>query len=552
MSSSTTLWATASKEWVIPAKPKPGRKPKKDTIQPVQEPEVDNKGRRVQNRAAQRAFRERKQSQLAELQARVQQYEQGEVERNVALQNIAKRLKEENEKLRSENSLLKEKIGQLEVSQDISKKRTRGDSLPKSPTLPLNQFARKKSKLTPDPPNFALLSSMASYEGVSSPSSVGSSPSPSSLPSSHNSFSPAPMHSSSHDTQGGNQLTNVFDLSVDAKSSLFEGGPLSCGFCSESISCVCKEITMQQVSEQLRVSDPASQINSGQHGNSAMQLDLRSSASTANSPPSILDNLPEYQAPVPLRRRTPVGSVRPVFSISSSSNSANTASCSGDPSNCLACADDAFGKAFCDAIGRSVASTSSSSCGYCPDPSQLTASTNTVNGCCGNPMACGSVGCGPAADSAPPAQDTSILINDLAATSETISCDTAWRELKLHPNVDFADLSLLADVVARRSRCTGPHVEIVPAPGSITPERNMSPSGAATSPLSPHTTSAQQSRYDSRQAANSPPPQLVPQEVLISCGRQRVREVMADGVRDALRLLDAKFPLSGRMNDFRT
>jgi hypothetical protein len=30
----------ASKEWVIPAKPKPGRKPKKDTNEPVKEEKV--------------------------------------------------------------------------------------------------------------------------------------------------------------------------------------------------------------------------------------------------------------------------------------------------------------------------------------------------------------------------------------------------------------------------------------------------------------------------------------------------------------------------------
>jgi hypothetical protein len=51
--------------------------------------------------AAQRAFRERKQSQLADLQARLTQYEQGEIERNVALQNVAKKLKDENERLKS-------------------------------------------------------------------------------------------------------------------------------------------------------------------------------------------------------------------------------------------------------------------------------------------------------------------------------------------------------------------------------------------------------------------------------------------------------------------
>ncbi len=69
--------------------------------------------------AAQRAFRERKQSQLAELQARVQSYEQGEIERNVALQNIAKKLKDENEQLRRENEALKDELQRLKSERGV-------------------------------------------------------------------------------------------------------------------------------------------------------------------------------------------------------------------------------------------------------------------------------------------------------------------------------------------------------------------------------------------------------------------------------------------------
>jgi hypothetical protein len=46
-------------------------------------------------------------------------------------------------------------------------------------------------------------------------------------------------------------------------------------------------------------------------------------------------------------------------------------------------------------------------------------------------------------------------------------------------------------------------------------------------------------RYHQQQREQ--PPRLVPQEVLIECGRRRIREVNADGVREALRLLDSKF-----------
>ena len=493
-------------------------------------------------RAAQRAFRERKQSQLAELQARVQQFEQGEIERNVALQNIAKKLKEDNEKLREENNLLKEKLAQIEDTVgplDNSKKRARHDSAQRSPSLPSAQLSRKKSKVTPEPPS-RLITSMSphgSYDAPSPASSVSSS-----HPSSYTSFSPLP----SHDARMSNSM---FDIS-NGKSELYDGGMLSCGFCSESSACVCKDIALQtQVSEQLTLSDPSP------HNASVPQLGARRDNSLQTS---ILDNLPQYQAPVPLRRRSPANPTRPVFSVAPppASSSTATASCSGDPSNCLACADDAFGKAFCDAIGKSVAS-SSSNCGYCPEPESVppVPSAASGSGCCGDPLACGGVvSCAATAAVVPPPDS-----NMADAPAETVSCDTAWRQLKSHPNVAFTDLSLLADVVARRSKCSGPRVEIVPAPGAATPERGLSPAIS-----SAHAENGQsiilsdpRAPYDARQgmglsSARSPPPQLVPQEVLISCGRQRVREVMADGVREALRLLDAKFPLSGNQNNYMT
>lgn len=465
----------------------------------------------------------------------MQQFEQGEVERNVALQNIAKKLKEDNDKLREENNALKEKLAQIEdtvVPLDNSKKRARHDSAQLSPSLRSAQLSRKKSKITPEPPS-RLTTSMSPhglYDAPSPASSVSSS-----NPSSHTSFSPLP----SHDMRLSNSM---FDIS-NGKSELYEGGILSCGFCSESSSCVCKDLALQsQVSEQMTLSDPP-----------PLNIPVPQLGARHDNQPSILDNLPQYQAAVPLRRRSPANTARTIFHIAPppASSSTTTASCSGDPSNCLACADDAFGKAFCDAISKSVAS-SSSNCDYCPDPQSAppAPSATSGGGCCGNPLACGGVvSC---ATVVSPSDS-----NMTNAPAQTVSCDTAWRQLKSHPNVAFTDLSLLADVVARRSKCSGPRVEIVPAPGAATPERGLSPAISSS-----HTENGRsillsdpRAPYDARQdmgasSARSPPPQLVPQEVLISCGRQRVREVMASGVREALRLLDAKFPISGNQNNY--
>lgn len=98
------------KEWVLPARAKPGRKPS------VTEPLTK---RKAQNRASQRAFRERKQSYLQELESKVAAYETSEIDRSVELQKLAQKLNLENEGLRKEVASWKQKATQLE---DVLKK----------------------------------------------------------------------------------------------------------------------------------------------------------------------------------------------------------------------------------------------------------------------------------------------------------------------------------------------------------------------------------------------------------------------------------------------
>ncbi|SPO27025.1 uncharacterized protein UTRI_10486_B [Ustilago trichophora] len=94
-----------SKEWVLPARAKPGRKPSE--TEPLTK-------RKAQNRASQRAFRERKQSYLADLEAKVAAYEAAEIDRSVEIQKVAQKLRAENETLRKEVGVWKEKFAQIE------------------------------------------------------------------------------------------------------------------------------------------------------------------------------------------------------------------------------------------------------------------------------------------------------------------------------------------------------------------------------------------------------------------------------------------------------
>lgn len=70
--------------------------------------------RTLQNRKAQREFRERKASYVKSLEQRIRAYESNEVQGNVELQRAARRLKEENEQLREEVRQLRERLAIVE------------------------------------------------------------------------------------------------------------------------------------------------------------------------------------------------------------------------------------------------------------------------------------------------------------------------------------------------------------------------------------------------------------------------------------------------------
>src|SRR5271154_5194514 len=70
------LPSLTSKEWIIPPRPKPGRKPAMDTP-PTK--------RKAQNRAAQRAFRERRAARVGELEEQLKETEEERQKRESAM-----------------------------------------------------------------------------------------------------------------------------------------------------------------------------------------------------------------------------------------------------------------------------------------------------------------------------------------------------------------------------------------------------------------------------------------------------------------------------------
>ncbi|KAL2405825.1 bZIP transcription factor hapX [Exophiala dermatitidis] len=104
-SSASPPLSLTSKEWVIPPRPKPGRKPATDTP-PTK--------RKAQNRAAQRAFRERRAARVGELEEQLKQIEEENEQEQQALKNTIQKLETELDQYRADLSNWVERCRKLE------------------------------------------------------------------------------------------------------------------------------------------------------------------------------------------------------------------------------------------------------------------------------------------------------------------------------------------------------------------------------------------------------------------------------------------------------
>ncbi|PKI83778.1 hypothetical protein MVES_001977 [Malassezia vespertilionis] len=192
-----------SKEWVLPARGKPGRKPAAT---------VPLTKRKAQNRASQRAFRERRHAYLAELEEKVARYEAREIDANVQMQRIALQCREEAAHLRQKNEALGARCEHLEKQLRVLSTRSSSGTSPRTPhDLPVNT------------PKLGLIKQ--EDQAPRRPSGIR-----------HTSASPDNMQETSEDepfapllmTRGGSVAGENVDLRFD------------CGFCPDQGLCVCR------------------------------------------------------------------------------------------------------------------------------------------------------------------------------------------------------------------------------------------------------------------------------------------------------------------------
>lgn len=449
-------------------------------------------------------------------------------------------MKEENEVLKKENRRLRSEVGVLRseirrVGNEVE--RLRGSKPTPSMAKKRVETPKNITPITPPSDNIDSLIQRDRRESINNNNIISNDRRPS-LPSRIVPISPTTFR-------------------TDNKDSI-----LPCGFCTDvETVCVCRMVAEAEngITTSMEVVD----------------TDMENSQ-------SILDMLPPPEPAVPLPRRerkkvtsggmpgglswwitsngdsstlnedkeTTFGVEIPVVDLSKYSGLINLAQCSGDPKNCDACRDDDFGRQFCERLTNTVCADSSSGerCSRCTNntnsspslPSTDAVMSNAFNSnafinshsathieapCCGDGEICGRKPTSCKSHLTP--ETTAFTLPSIADAlenvarlespveagsrghGETMGADEAWRTLKAHPNAQYASLDMLADVVARRTKCYGPRVELSPPPPETAGEA-------------------------------APLRQLVPLDELVVTHSKRRLEVQADGVRDALALLDAQ------------
>ncbi|CCE78603.1 Piso0_000627 [Millerozyma farinosa CBS 7064] len=207
-----------SKEWVLPPRPKPGRKPSVDT--PASK-------RKAQNRAAQRAFRERRATRVQELEQKLLEVEKEKEIKEMGLVNTINKLKIENQYLVKTVEQLKGDIDSLKGTYGNPNNRTVAASSPGSYSA-ISQYR-------------------SSYSNNSSTQVVAS---PSSSSYSVQQISPAPSADSPpiftaiSSSKTNNTVTPVSNDNTPGKNANTNNNNFDCGVCVKE-ECLCETVGLK-------------------------------------------------------------------------------------------------------------------------------------------------------------------------------------------------------------------------------------------------------------------------------------------------------------------
>ncbi|KAI9880896.1 MAG: hypothetical protein M1830_009964 [Pleopsidium flavum] len=427
-----------TRDWILPPRPKPGRKPATDTP-PTK--------RKAQNRAAQRAFRERRAAKVGELEEHIKKIEDEDEREQTELRTQIDRLDAEVEHYREElmawherchglEKSLEEERGQKEaLAQELARLRSGGnketDAVPLPPRRPIRKRTTTTLEQQSDP-----LQSIPDPQQI--PMGCGSCTSISRCECIEQAFNmsnitfpedPAPKRPLSPQTTTNNKRprqsetdpkADVEELEIDfttrfstrrtttpatlpssAQSTAASTTiiPDPCGFCQDGSPCICAEMAAEN----------------------AQSNHLAPSPSQFTPPPSEGDVVPKLAAPLQLTLARTMSSI--------------TNPCANGPGTCAQCIADPQSTIFC----KSLAATRTSTAPTTNNTTQACTGASNTGGCCRTqPSTARSAGL-------------------------TLTCADAYTTLSRHPNYAEASDDLASWMPGLQTRVVPPGGEGRPA-----------------------------------------------------------------------------------------
>lgn len=376
----SSAMSLTSREWVIPPRPKPGRKPATDTP-PTK--------RKAQNRAAQRAFRERRAARVGELEEHLKQIEEEHEQEQESLNSHITELEQSLQRCQSDLTAWMDKCRQLETELALVRQQRLQTDQAASTIQATNSTSIIQGDATIGCGKCTIDSRCQCIDDV-----VEAISGDSNIPVEKRSRSPdASTHKRVKMEPTEHTIMEIDFTTAFSKPATTQTRPQTvvidpCGFCQDGTPCICAEMAAEQErSNATRASSPTAVMRSG----------IRQLAQFT-PPPS-------------------EGDVAATF-VSSQNR------CTGVPGSCGQCRVDPNSTLFCKSLAASRAQIVSAS-GCCSDRGRTT-------GCCQSSVPL------PPRQSRARAQVNSSAPPPVQSQSVLLSCADAYTALSRHSAYDRA------------------------------------------------------------------------------------------------------------------
>ncbi|KAJ9622555.1 hypothetical protein H2204_011474 [Knufia peltigerae] len=400
---STTPSATlslTSKEWIIPPRPKPGRKPATDTP-PTK--------RKAQNRAAQRAFRERRAARVGELEEQLKQIEEENEQEQDVLRGTIEKLEQEIDQYRHDLTNWVDRCRKLEDELTSLRATTPQAGTPSggaSTTEPAiddntvgcgNCTLETRCQCIDD-----AFQAMGGEAGTSTHQHEKRPHSPVYMEAQKR-IKVEPKEALEVDFTSMYSAKDISGLSHSERHSPTSAVADPCGFCSDGTPCICAEMAAEREQAQNHTAAPVS-------------MSLHRPVASVN-PPRQLDQFTPPPSEGDVAISVPAAAEPP------------PSGCASGPGTCAQCRADPNSTLFCKSLAASRAQSASAQ-----------------SGCCGGQTPGGRSCCQSQIDSVPlPPRTTrsraavgSSQARVTAKASVTLTCADAYTTLSRHPAYERA------------------------------------------------------------------------------------------------------------------